>query len=77
MKKFLMSVALMSAIAIAAGYSMIGSDKSDMNVSDLASTNVEVLADDINKSSVCLTGGWGCIYEDLVFLSHKEAEPDV
>ena len=34
MKKFLMSVALFSAIATAAGYSMIGSDESEVNVVD-------------------------------------------
>ena len=54
MKKVMMSVALISAIAIAAGYSMIGSDKSEMNVADLTSANVEALADDINSVVGCL-----------------------
>jgi len=44
MKKVLMSVALVSAIAIAAGYSMIGSEKSDVNMSELTQANVEALA---------------------------------
>lgn len=44
MKKFLMSVALFSAIATAAGYSMIGSDESEVGVTDLTSANVEALA---------------------------------
>lgn len=44
MKKFLMSVALMSAIAIAVGYMITGSNESEMNMSDLTSTNIEALA---------------------------------
>ena len=59
MKKVIMSVALFSAIAIAAGYSMIGSEKSDVNMSDLAQANVEALADDIN-SQPCPEPGWDC-----------------
>ena len=53
MKKFLMSVALVSAIAIAAGYSMIGSDKSDVNMSELTQANVEALAQSIEIGPFC------------------------
>jgi len=53
MKKVMMSVALFSAIAIAAGYSMIGFDKSDVNVSDLTSANVEALAGDTKEPDGC------------------------
>ena len=52
MKKTLLSVALISAIA--AGYSMIGSDKSDVNVADLTSANVEVLAQTIEIGPFCI-----------------------
>ena len=70
MKKFFMSVALISAIAIAAGYSMIGSDKSDVSVNDLTSANVEALASSmcpngclINTGDGCFCNGW---YEDYM-----------
>ena len=46
-----MSVALISAIA--AGYTMIGSDKSNVNMSELASANVEALAQSVNANFVC------------------------
>ena len=52
MKKVMMSVALFSAIA--AGYSMIGSDKSGVNVSDLTQANVEAFASDCCPNG-CLT----------------------
>ena len=42
MKKFLMSVALMAAVA--AGYLMTGSNESEMNVSDLTKANIEAVA---------------------------------
>ncbi len=51
MKKVMMSVALVSAIA--AGYSMIGSDKSEENVADLTSANVEALAQVIEIGPIC------------------------
>ena len=60
MKKVLMSVALVSAIAIAAGYSMIGSDKSKMNMSDLAQANVEAFADPMCENG-CKGSGNGCL----------------
>ena len=52
MKKVMMSVALISAIAIAAGYSMIGSEKSEMNMSDLTQVNVEAWANDPSEKVV-------------------------
>ena len=55
-----MSVALISAIAIAAGYSMIGSDKSDVSVNDLTSANVEALGQALPPSCVCVKGGTYC-----------------
>ena len=63
MKKVMMSVALMAAVAV--GYMMTGSNESEMNVSDLTSANVEALADDINlvvgckpsQHYVCFVGG--------------------
>ena len=39
--------------AVAAGYKMSGSDKSEVNMSDLAFANVEALADDINSVVGC------------------------
>ena len=51
MKKFLMSVALVAAIA--AGYSMIGSGKSEMNMNELASANVEALAQSVDFGPFC------------------------
>ncbi len=53
MKIELMSVALMSAIAVAAGYNMIGSNKSEANVGDLTQANVEALAQSVNANFVC------------------------
>jgi len=44
MKKLMMSVALVSAIAIVAGYSMIGSQKNEVSMNELAKSNVKVLA---------------------------------
>lgn len=44
MKKFLMSVALVAAVA--AGYMITGSNESEVNVSDLTQSNVEALAED-------------------------------
>ena len=70
MKKVLMSVALVSAIAIAAGYSMISSDKSEMSMSDLAQANVEALADDIN-SMPCAELGWDCTDVNPPIVSHR------
>ena len=42
MKKFLMSVALMAAVAV--GYLMTSSNESEVGVTDLTSANVEALA---------------------------------
>ena len=53
MKKVIMSVALISAISIAAGYSMIGSEKSDVNVSELTQANVEALAQSAEFGPFC------------------------
>ena len=60
MKKVLMSVALISAIGIAAGYSMIGSDKSDVNISKLTKPNIEAMADDNPCPNGCLCTGGQC-----------------
>ena len=67
MKKLLMSVALVAAVA--AGYTMTGSNESELNMSDLASANVEALADgnreadgcDYKRGALCKLGGivWG------------------
>ena len=51
MKNLLMSVALVAAVE--AGDKMSGSDKSEVNMSDLAFANVEALADDINSVVGC------------------------
>ena len=53
MRKVIMSVALVSAIAIAAGYSMIGSEKSDVNMSELTQANVEALAQSVGVGYPC------------------------
>ena len=76
MKKVLMSVALVSAIAIAAGYSMIGSDKSEENVADLTSANVEALADGLNDVD-CVGFGWKCQIGWITFESKKTVEPEI
>ena len=60
MKKFFISVALISAIAIAAGYSMIGSDKSDVSVNDLTSANVEAFGQALPKEPDCVDSGTNC-----------------
>lgn len=60
MKKILMSVALFSAIATAAGYSMIGSDESEVNVVDLSSANMEALGQALPPSCTCAKGGTYC-----------------
>ena len=51
MKKLLMSVALVAAVA--AGYMMTDSNESEMKLNELAQTNVEALADDINSVVGC------------------------
>lgn len=71
----MMSVALISAIAIAAGYSMIGSDKSDVSVNDLTQANVEALADDLNYID-CVDFGWHCTDGYITFESKKSVEID-
>ena len=76
MKKVLMSVALVSAIAIAAGYSMIVSDKIEMSMSDLAQNNVEALADDINGIPDCVGLGWECDLGGIIFHSKQYVEVD-
>ena len=80
MKKVMMSVALFSAIAIAAGYSMIGSDKSDVNVSDLTSANVEALGQALPPitNCECICGGTycDCPREFSWGKSKKETEQD-
>lgn len=59
MKKFLMSVALMAAVAI--GYLITGSNESEMNMSDLTSVNVEALAQIIIvKECICTGAGVFC-----------------
>ena len=69
-----MSVALISAIVVAVGYSMIGSNKSKLSVSDLASANVEALADDINGEPDCVSTGWDCDLGGIIFHSKKLIE---
>lgn len=51
---------VVAALAITASMSMIGSDESSMNVSDLTSANVEALADGVQSVVGCnpLTGAW-------------------
>ncbi|MBO7418854.1 MAG: hypothetical protein J6U14_07975 [Bacteroidaceae bacterium] len=51
MKKVLMSVALLAAVA--AGYMMTGSNESEVNMSELAQANVEALADGVNTLVGC------------------------
>ena len=64
-----MSVALVAAIS--AGYSMIGSDKSDVSVNDLTKANVEALADDINYVKPCPEMGWDCTDPELPVVSRR------
>ena len=52
MKIFFLGV-VVAALAITASMSMIGSDESSMNVSDLTSANVEALADGVNTLVGC------------------------
>jgi len=76
MKKVLMSVALVSAIAIAAGYSMIGSEKSDVNMSDLTQANVEALAQIIEIGPFCVnTSLQFCVLPDVIVIGDKLEEP--
>ena len=51
MKRVIMSVALVAAVA--AGYMMTGSDKSEVNMSGLTQANVEVLAQSIGIGYPC------------------------
>ena len=55
-----MSVALISVVAVAAGYSMIGSGKSKLSVSDLASANVEAFGQALPKEPDCVDSGTNC-----------------
>ena len=50
----------MSAIAIAAGYSMISSEKSEVSVNDLTSANVEALASPMCPNGCLINCGEGC-----------------
>ena len=61
MKKFLMSVALMAAVAI--GYLITGSNESEMNMSDLTSVNVEALAQIVIIGPICAETCTGCYCE--------------
>ncbi|MBP3833629.1 MAG: hypothetical protein ILA03_06700 [Bacteroidaceae bacterium] len=61
MKKFLMSVALMAAVAVS--YLMTGSDESEVNVSDLTSANVEALAQIVIIGPICAETCTGCYCE--------------
>ena len=58
MKKLLMSVALVAAVA--AGYMMTGSNESELNMSDLASANVEALAQHVDIGPICAETCTGC-----------------
>ena len=51
MKKLLMSVAFVAAVA--AGYTMTGSNESELNMSDLAKANVEALAQHVDIGPIC------------------------
>lgn len=53
-----MSVALVTAVS--AGYMMIGSNESEMKLSDLTLTNVEALADPMCENG-CVGSGTGCL----------------
>ena len=80
MKKVMMSVALISAIAIAAGYSMIGSDKSEENVADLTSANVEALAQTIDFGVICADfhdGECGYLFDDLWVEGEPVYDPSI
>ena len=66
-----MNVALMAAVAVS--YLMTGSDKSEVNVSDLTSANVEALADGINDVD-CVGFGWSCKIGNITFESKKTVE---
>ena len=71
-----MSVALISAIAIAAGYSMIGSNMSEVNMSDLTSANVEAMAQIIEIGPFCVnTSAQYCVLPDIVVIGDKLEEP--
>jgi len=63
MKKLLMSVALVTAVA--AGYMMTGSNESEMKLNELALANVEALAQHVDIGPICATGCDGyceCLY---------------
>ena len=68
MKKVMMSVALMAAVAVS--YLMTSSNESEVNVSDLTSANVEALADEIN-SKPCAELGWDCTDVNPPIVSHR------
>lgn len=61
MKKFLMSVALMAAVAV--GYLTTSSNESEVNVSDLTSANVEALAQIVIIGPICAETCTGCYCE--------------
>ncbi|MBO7418912.1 MAG: hypothetical protein J6U14_08275 [Bacteroidaceae bacterium] len=58
MKRVIMSVALVAAIA--AGYMMTGSNESKVNMSELAQANVEALGQALPPSCTCEKGGVYC-----------------
>lgn len=72
MKKLLMKVALVAAVA--AGYMVTGSNESEMYMSDLTSANVEALADDDKCPNGCLDKVGKChCYKDYDYKETGEA----
>jgi len=74
MKKRLLSIAFVSAIAVTAGWNFAQSENKG-NLSDLAMTNVEALAASENPmcSNGCLDNGNGC-FCNYWFPTYKEAQ---
>lgn len=60
MKKNIFGVALIAAMAVAAGWNF-NQSKNEVNLSDLALTNVEALASGESSGGWCANSGYGCI----------------
>lgn len=70
MKKKILGITMMAAIALAAGWNF-SQNENNVLLSDLALSNVEALASEINPDcpNGCISGGGGCYcyhkYSDL------------
>ncbi|MBO7418346.1 MAG: hypothetical protein J6U14_05370 [Bacteroidaceae bacterium] len=74
MKKVFMNVALVAAIA--AGYMITSSNKSEMIVSELTQANVEALAQSVDFGPWCAnTKNQPCVLPDITVVGEKLEEP--